>query len=390
MLSAEPLTNPEIQEAIKSDAKDQLKENEIKFTFLDISDPKKSFIYELDSTKENLNMKDFLSLISEEKHSLFKITDFYGFTIQRDRPVSYYRDLHPFYIEQSISKEEKSVEFPIFIKTLTGKTLEKSITTFATAYDLKEAIEETEGIPVDQMRLVFSSKVLQDDWTLVDYGVEEKSVINLILSLRGGGASGVAFVDITNEGKAEVKEWSMSAPLWRTVTKVGLCIEGVCNNSQCLAFERWVIISKGMGCYDVIQDKDKNFCPVCYQKVKPEKCAFTNCVYTYAGIKLENGKPQEKIVCPKEYDVGDYYKLFDPEIAGESNWISLKIITKPQAWTKAYGGIRYMALQKYNQEDICGICCNILDSEQELDCSHNFHKNCLESIEHLGSNCPFC
>ncbi len=76
--------------------------------------------------------------------------------------------------------------YPLVVKSLTGKKINLKVNVWTTVLELMSMVQASEGIPIEQQRLIFGGKNLRTEFTMSDYNIQRDSELTLVLRLRGG------------------------------------------------------------------------------------------------------------------------------------------------------------------------------------------------------------
>jgi len=178
----------------------------------------------------------------------------------------------------------------VFINGLSENNFMVKIKKNGAVKELKKLISEQLKITNEDINLSFGGKILNDSNLLNDYNIISNSVINYNRNEDNKGGS-FNFVDVNDLFAIKKLKTGTSRP-WKKYIP-GLNLEGKCRNKNCQAFNKIVICKIGYVNYNFNDNENVNNCPMCNQKIIPESCGFSKCMFRYSGKINNNGNIKE-------------------------------------------------------------------------------------------------
>lgn len=173
------------------------------------------------------------------------------------------------------------------------------------------------------------------------------------------------------------------------IIKPGVCVEGFCRSNRCPAQDMMVICNLGMGAFDFVTDACMRVrCPMCFDPIEPEKCAFNKCEWRYIGTKKSS--PTETVNSSPTETV----KSLEWCLAGEENEQFSSKETEKGCWSRLLISSRIPQNKAANTE--CPVCLEnfsnlVADPEIVTHCKHRFHASCIGACKEIGkTTCPTC
>jgi len=314
-------------------------------------------------------------------------------------------------IEICVPKTEVSPNLAthIYIRSLTGRDIKLEVNTSYLVYLVKLLVQNLDGLPHDQQRLIYGGQNMENHKTLADYKVSGGSTLHLVLRLRGGGCG--EFIDLTKTEKRSKSDWADTAPPWRMATQ-GLGIVGKCKNFLCEAWDDQVLYNHGLQTFTLASLSNQVKCPMCEHHISAKSLTLNNCCWRFEGIKMSD----PTVLIQTEWEsIGDHIIHYDEHLTGNAAWKFLQVEIRKCIEGKSFQLEKEFIVQekdyvdeKYNNKvdayfeknavvlpdvTFCVICLShsvVTDKLTRLGCSHIFHSKCIAEWMKRSKRCPCC
>lgn len=169
----------------------------------------------------------------------------------------------------------------------------------------------------ESKKFVFNGKNLNPTLTVAEAGISDFGNIFVFQTkdIKGGGCP-MLFSDVSKNKTKEIG-FSKNAPSYRKACK-GINIFGICHCKKCIAYKKEVVVKIKEKKFDLINEKDKLFCPECESLIIPKTVGFYLCKFRIYGKKIVGHNIERFDNDIDEASNKKSLKYFDPELNGEA------------------------------------------------------------------------
>lgn len=169
----------------------------------------------------------------------------------------------------------------------------------------------------ESKNFIFNGKNLNPMLTVGEAGINHNGNIFVVQTkgVKGGGCP-MLFSDVSKNKTKEIG-FSKNAPSYRKACK-GINIFGICHCKKCIAYKKEVVVKIKEKKFDLINEKDKLFCPECESIIIPKTVGFYLCKFGIYGKKIVGDNIERFDNDIDEANNKKSLKYFDPELNGET------------------------------------------------------------------------
>lgn len=292
-------------------------------------------------------------------------------------------------VDKETMRKRLAKEINLKVMTLTGKTIDIAANTSESVLDIKGKIYDKEGIPIDQQHLMFCGLNLCNSGHLFEYNIGNEPTFHLVTRLRPLIDPLLywkpTFAGYLTKKDTNSPKFAETGPAWKAVNQ-GLCLEGICNNKECPAYNDMVIINHNFGSVDIISASQTAKCPICSTTVESPAIAVNNCHYTLSGIKEAETGDKERFNRKWELTATSYIKIDPIDLMKE--FTSLQ----KGKWRTLTIHAANLLLETGGSCASCPLCQTLTDTEsKKTECGCLYHEECLKIImEKSNIVCLLC
>lgn len=167
-------------------------------------------------------------------------------------------------------------------------------------------------------RFIYNGKGSHDhSLTVEELGIANNANIFVVPTkgVKGAGCP-MLFSDVSKNKTKEIG-FSKNSPSYRKACK-GINIFGICHCKICKAYKKEVVVRIKKKRFDLINEKDKLFCPECESLIIPKTVGFYLCKFKIYGKKIIDDEIEKFDNDIDEANNKKSLKYFDPELNGET------------------------------------------------------------------------